>query len=173
MTYSALLLVVLLSSVTGHPKFVAEVSSQTWTLKAPRLELRVRITNDLARAFRLSRVDSIVVELKNSNGSLVPLEGGSNRARLPDASDFVLIQPGQSSTFSFAASLERTGGDLQLHYSDASGGVWQLGPLQPGSYSFRIRYVNSQRSIRLSDGQELSDFWIGEATTDAVTISVR
>jgi len=134
----------------------------------------LKITNNGSAALRLSTYRSVLPELVDARGQVVPFDYGTNRSRPPDLSDYPLLASGQSLVIRTEATLTLRGAELAWKGSDGIFGFWKVSPAS-GSYHFRLKYSQQQPTAGpFADGfKSLGEIWTGEGVTDAVTLPLK
>jgi hypothetical protein len=131
----------------------------------------LRITNRTGNTLRFSSYRSILPELLDRTGAVIPFEFGANRSPMPRASDYPVLLPEHSLIISLDASIEL--GDGQIAWKGNQGllGNWNVSRAA-SPYRFRLRYSQLESMVGPLQDQPgtLSGFWIGEGTTEAVML---
>lgn len=142
------------------------------------VKLALRITNRTEKPFRFSRFDTIYIQMSGDDGKLLKTSGGRRETLPAHESDFPLVAPEQSTTFSIEAQLFWQEDKLRFGGSDGFGGVWGFSEgFHPGAYRIRIHYENHQESAQVAikkneEGQALRGFWLGSVDTPFVNVSI-
>jgi RNA polymerase sigma factor (sigma-70 family) len=135
--------------------------------------LGLRITNTTAKPFRFSAYDTLFPEVTGPDGKL--LEPGVRlRTALRREADCPLVDPGESVTFPFGASLAwMPDGHLRLRGNRPCNGWVFVDPVKPGQYKVRVRYRNVEETFKPDgDSPVLKGVWTGEVTTPVVDVTV-
>jgi hypothetical protein len=150
------------------------------------VQLGIRISNNTQTLFYFSSyVYSMFPEMIAPDGQVMVTGLHSERLSPPFESDFVLVNPGESVTFSRDAFLfwiqnrkKKRDRKLTLNIPFPSEDIYAFRPLYPGRYRFRFKYRESR------EGMEeyyhwieptvletiLQNLWTGEVLTPLVEI---
>lgn len=159
--------------------FLATLSLNSFQYPCPFITVAIglRITNNTTIARLFSRHSTLFPELIGVEGA-VPNGGGWISPNCPTLSDFVNIQPGQSTTFfPEAAIFWQWGNQFVLSIDSGNGGSWDFEPIKPGSYQVRFLYHNTRREETVYDTscQEfklIENIWMGEVSTPFVEFQI-
>jgi hypothetical protein len=135
------------------------------------VQLGLRIFNRTGRPLRFSDYDTILPELVNRAGAVVPFEFGNNPARLPRVADYPLLPPGRSLVLPLEATLMLRTGQLEWHGSDGTAGLWNVVRAE-APYRLRLHYRQTDATVGPleKDDGVLHDLWVGEARTKSVEV---
>ncbi len=159
------------SSVTFTGLFPSPLADAARLGSGAAVHLALRIANRSASTWRFSSYRTVVPELLAPDGAPIAFDLVYNVSRLPQESDFFLLQPGESRVIPIEASLTWKGGRLMFRSADGGAGLWIVGDT-PAVFRFRLRYVKLQDRDSEAPGRSGSTaaFWIGEAHTQAVEL---
>ncbi len=138
------------------------------------IHVALRISNRSGRALRFSTYRSVLPELLDAAGAVVPFDYGANRSPGPSASNYPLLPPGQSLVVALDGTMQLHKGEIDWRGSQGILGYWKVTPTA-GPYRFRLHYLEVQATAGPFDDQTevLSGVWTGEAVTDAVGLPVK
>lgn len=138
------------------------------------IHVSLKITNGSGSTLRFYIYRSVLPELLDAVGEVVPFDYGANRSRSPHDSDYPLLDPGQSLTIPLDATLTLQEGQLHWKGSDGILGFWQI-TRSAGPYRFRLRYRQTQQTVGPLEGPSgtLSGIWVGESTTATVDLPLK
>lgn len=148
------------------------------------VQLGIRISNNTQTPFYFSSyVYSMFPEMIAPDGQVIVTGLHSERLNPPFESDFVLVNPGESVTFSRDAFLfwiqnrkKKRDRKLTLNIPFPCEDIYAFRPLDPGTYQFRFKYEISHTNVEAYsdyiDPRILQDIWTGEVLTPLVEISL-
>lgn len=150
------------------------------------VKLGIHITNNTPISFYFSSyVYSMFPELIAPDGQVIVTGLHSERINPPIESDYVLVVPGESVTFSRDAFLfwiqnrkKKRDRKLTLNIPFPCEDIYAFRPLYPGTYQFQFKYRESREGMKdFSHFIEstrletiLQNLWIGEVLTPLVEI---
>src|SRR5215471_7080943 len=114
-----------LPAMDRAPSLTATVSFPPHPLAAP-LRLIVRIANQTGQPVRIGTYLSVRPEVLGAAGRIIPFEGGTNMARAPRPSDFVITAPGASAIIPTTGVLRLHATELEWLGGDGLAGIWRL-----------------------------------------------
>ena len=138
------------------------------------IHVGLTISNNSGGALRFSAYRSVLPELLNASGAVVPFDYGANRSRGPLVSDYPLVPAGESLVIPLDASLMLQGGELDWKGSDGVLGFWKIA--RAGApYRIRLRYRQMQTAAGPFEGssETLNGLWNGESATAAVELPLK
>jgi hypothetical protein len=159
------------------------VPERAWTIPADKgartsVKLQLRITNQTDRPLRFSRFDTIFPRMNGPDEKPLHPDGGRRETLPAHESDFPLVRPGKSTTFSIDAELFRQNGKLRFGGSDGFGGVWGFSEgFTTGRYQVSVHYENHQDKAEVSEKIAQGDrvrtgFWTGAVDTPFINVSI-
>jgi len=166
--------------VKGGVKFEVILNSVHWLIlknqkpESQRVNISLRITNNNKKPLRFSRFDTITPIVTEAHGKSLTLESGRNRTQMPTESDFPLVYPGKTVTFTLNAKLAFEDDKIVLGGEDGFGGMWRIADLVPGEYHFSLKYANKTEQMKIGDPEtEISHIWTGQVLTPSVGIALQ
>jgi hypothetical protein len=149
-------------------------ASALTTAVGATLSVGLRITNDGSIGLRLSTYHSVLPELVDAAGRIVPFDYGANRSRPPQLSDYPMLLSGHSLVIHVDATMTLRGAQLDWKGSDGTLGFWNVSRAS-APYHFRLKYSQRQRTAGPFEvgSQSLNGIWIGEAVTDVVDLPLK
>jgi hypothetical protein len=158
---------------TGRPSFEALFSNPVFdgrklrTADGAPVHIRLKVANLGRRVLVVATYDSVVPELVDRSGAIVPCACGSDMSRALDERDFARVSPGRATVISIAASLRLN--DHDLIWQDDTGllATWRLSR-RAAPYRLRLRYRADSAATPASGGAP----WPGEAVTNAATLPI-
>jgi hypothetical protein len=106
----------------------------------------LKISNVSGSALRFGTYRSVLPELVNASGTVVPFDYGANRYRVPRESDYPLLLPGQSLVISLDATVTLQDGELDWQGSDGLLGFWKI-TRSAAPYRFRLSPSAKDRGL--------------------------
>ena len=93
---------------------------------------------------------------------------------MPRESDYPVLLPGQSLVISLDATMRLSDGQIDWSGSQGLLGYWNV-TRSAAPYRFRLRYRQMESTTGPFQGQfgTSTGLWVGEGTTDAVTLPIK
>jgi hypothetical protein len=148
------------------------------------VQLGIYITNNTQTSLYFSSyVYSLFPELIAPDGQAMVTGMHSERFNPPIESDYVLVNPGESVTFSRDAFLfwiqnrkKKRDRTLTLNIPFPCEDIYAFRPLYPGTYQFRFQYRESSKNMeefsQCIEPTILQNIWTGEVLTPLVEIEL-
>jgi hypothetical protein len=165
-------------------RFEILVPDRVWTIpekSAGRTAIRLalRITNKTDKPLRFSGYETLIPEVVRADGKELCRGGGDEPGPvnpepfLGKETDYPLLLPGASTTFSIATRLSWRGG--QLHFGlHESAVLADFNGLEPGRYKVRLVYESQDGIVQVNPGgKKIRGVWTGRVATPAVEVVLR
>jgi hypothetical protein len=132
------------------------------------------IINDSPDAIRFSRFRSLLPELLDAGGAVVPFDYGANGSRPVTASDYPLLAPGDSLVIPLPATLTFSNDQLNWKGEDGILGFWKVSSVR-APYRLRLHYRQKEAAVGpIGAGSEtLRALWTGETVTQSISLPLQ
>jgi len=138
------------------------------------LHASLKVTNESHQAIRFSRFRSLLPEIVDAGGVVVPFDHGANGSREVTAADYPLLSAGQSLLIPLVGTLTLANGQLNWKGGDFILGFWKVSPTN-APYRLRLQYQQTETVVGPLDAGSriVRGIWTGEAVTDAVVLPLQ
>jgi hypothetical protein len=139
-----------------------------------RLNASLKIVNDSHDALRFSRFRSLLPELLDVGGTVVPFDYGANGSRQVTAADYPLLAPGQSIVIPLVGTLILTNGHLNWKGDDSILGFWKVS-LAHAPYRLRLHYRQEEATVGpiSASSETLRGLWTGDIVTESSPLPLQ
>jgi hypothetical protein len=135
---------------------------------------QLKITNDGGHPLRFARYRSVVPQVLDAAGAVMPSEFGANVSRIPQVTDYPLLAPGQTLVISVDGTMTLRGTQIAWRGGDGTLGFWKISRASP-SYEVRLIYRQTEKIAGPigANAETLDNLWTGEGVTSAVILFVK
>jgi hypothetical protein len=145
--------------------------------------LQVTVKNNLPEKKIFTSYETFLPFIETKGGGRILFSGsGRDHCRLPQASEFITLAPGQTGTLSLEIALCKAGSEYLLWYECPTGDCYDC-KLPPGTYNLGIRYRvpadffdgfnDPKRESYHQPWDEARLIWNGTVDSDVISIEIK